>query len=194
MELIKTLNSIKTLEEKIKTAYLKDLDMIIEKLSQDFDIYERGTDTRVHKKELMDSILTMACKTQLCCAVTKNGNRCSRKALDDCNYCGIHVYSEQNLKLIHNNNKINSKNNSDIFDNFHLFVVEREREREQGNNDQREPEGMFKKVLIDDAFYLTDNKWVYDKVTNMKVGYVSKSEENYNYILTDDPFILQEIH
>jgi hypothetical protein len=43
--------------------------------------------------------------------------------------------------------------------------------------------------LIDDTFYYMDKNYIYDRDTLEKVGYISDNE----FILTDDPFILNAI-
>ena len=67
-----------------------------------------------------------------------------------------------------------------------IFVIS-----DKGNgNDKGNGKGIdksnYKKQLIDNSFYYIDDSFIYNTSTLEKVGYI----ENNEFILTDDPFIL----
>ena len=106
----------------------------------------------------------------ICKGISKNGNKCTRKASDNSKYCKTHNYLSYREQL---NNK-----SDDITEN--VFVIEK-----NNSYDNLDIENMDLK-LINDSFYYTDNNYIYDKDSLTKVGYIYNNE----YILTDDPFIL----
>ena len=66
------------------------------------------------------------------------------------------------------------------------YIIENKLKTNYNNNQDN-----LQNVLIENAFYYTDNIWVYDKESMEKVGYVDRNNADINYILTSDPFILQ---
>ena len=181
----------KTIEiscDKIKNAYKKDIEKAIDKLFEDYDIYKRGTKDIILKKELEYIFLTGNFEVKYCSAATKSGTKCKHKVLENTNFCGKHLYSTENLRnLLH---KQSGEKTSMTKEENDFFIIEKNYESENTPNNSN-----FKNVLIENAFYYVDDKWVYDKQTMEKVGYVETNEKEENddigYILTSDPFILQ---
>jgi len=175
-------NYINSISDKIIKAHNKDIEYLFTKLIENFDIYQRGTNNLVNKKEIISTIFREK-SINYCCAATKNGNRCSRKSLENNKYCKIHIFTEYkpNINKTHFSNY--SKHEED------LFIVNYNQNNEKEDTDIKIS---YKNILINDMFYYTDEEWVYDKTTLCKVGYVNENEDN-KYILTDDPFILQSL-
>lgn len=182
----KTIELANSLSEKIKNSYKKDIENIINVLIQDYDIYKRGSKELITKNELLNLFFNND-QIKYCSAATKSGTRCKHKAINNSNYCNKHLYSIENLKeFIHSSKLNNNENDYTEPDDFYLIEKKEEELKDYNKNN-------FKKILIDDAFYLIDDKWIYDKDSLEKVGYIEKNNENYNeinYILTSDPFIL----
>ena len=101
----------------------------------------------------------------ICRGISKNGNKCCRQSSENNEYCKTHQYLS--FRQIVNEPKVDN-----------LFIIE-------SNSFDRDTKNM-ELQLIEDSFYYVDNFFVYEKETLKKVGYV----ENKEYILTDDPFIL----
>lgn len=176
MELNKVIENTKELPNKINKAFQKDLDNIINVLVENFDIYQRDSKVRIDRDILYKFITKDLKKESNCSAITKNGLMCTKKSHGNSNYCKIHYNKHffQN-KNIQNNNTVN------VNDNDSIVIIEKEvcEENVQGDN--------LQKKFIEDSFYLVDDKYIYDKETYEKVGYINSNGE---YILTDDPFIL----
>lgn len=174
----------KTIEiscDKLKNAYKKDIEKAIDKLFEDYDIYKRGTKEIISKKELSFIFLTGNFEVKYCSAATKSGTKCKNKVLENTNFCCKHLYSAENLRNLLHNNQMHQ--NKEEINNF--YIIEKNYENETDNKNKLNNE--VQNILIENAFYYTDNIWVYDKQTMEKVGYVDNNE----YILTSDPFILQ---
>lgn len=191
MELTKTIESINSLSNKVKNAYKNDIEKTINKLMEEYDIFKRGTDNLITKTELYKLFLEqLESEINYCSAATKSGTRCRHKSLDNAKFCSKHLYSTENLRefLDRTSRTKNTKNNHDYDDKKeNLYVIKEESYEEKVDNSN------LKNILIDDAFYYTDTKWIYDKKTLKKVGYVDNNDETneINYILTTDPFILE---
>lgn len=184
MEITKTIELTNSLGEKIKNAFIKDIERSLDKLIRDYDIFKRGTCELINKNELL-SIFLKNYDINYCSAATKNGTKCKNKAINNSHYCGKHIYSMDNIKdLLHTRNnkyeEINEESEKET-----TFIIEK-------NSCMINDTNNLKKILIEDSFYLTDDKWIYDKETFEKVGYTQcKSEsEGVEYILSNDPFIL----
>lgn len=186
MEISKTIDLTNSLSEKIKNAYKKDIENSIDKLFENFDIFKRNTNELVDKKELINILLTPI-NIVYCSAATKSNTRCKNKAINNSNYCGKHLYTNQNLKeVLHcpkfllNQNKENTNETNDF------YLIENTGQKEYCVDIVKEN---LKKILINDSFYMIDDKWIYDISSYEKVGYIDGEE----YILTNDPFILDMI-
>jgi len=183
MELSKITEITNSLSDKIKTAYKKDIDKIIDILIQEYDICKRDTNEQITKNELK-SIFFKNYEIKYCSAVTKNGLQCKHKVLNDSLYCNKHIYSMQNFKnFIHKNYETESQNQEIQNDNKNLIFIQ---ENDKNVTECKINKRNLKNVLIENEFYLIDEKWIYDKNTMEKMGYI----ENNEYILTSDPFII----
>ena len=179
----------KTIEiscDKIKNAYKKDIEKAIDKLFQEYDIYKRGSKDIISKKELECIFLQGNFEVRYCSAATKSGTKCKNKALESTNFCGKHLYSTENLRNLLHTRQPTQKQDPHPQENAGLYIIENKLKTNYNNNQDN-----LQNVLIENAFYYTDNIWVYDKESMEKVGYVDRNNADINYILTSDPFILQ---
>jgi hypothetical protein len=188
MEISKTLDLTNSLGEKIKNAYKKDIENSIDELFQKFDIFKRNTDKLIDKDDLIN-IFLKPFDIVYCSAATKSNKRCKYKTVNNSNYCSRHLRESHNLKdIIHypNFKLMENKENTNEINDFFLIKNTENNEIENSN---------LKKILIQDSFYMIDDKWIYnissyyDKNSYEKVGYIDGEE----YILTNDPFILDII-
>lgn len=99
--------------------------------------------------------------------------QCTRNAIENYDYCKSHLYKMCFLKSESN------KHDEDIMSVEYKSI----------NNDNIIDKNKLKRKFIEDSFYFVDNKFIYDSSYN-KVGYIN---ETNNYILTNDPFILESI-
>lgn len=170
MELDKISKILQNSSIKIEKAYINDIIKITNMIFEEYDITYKNTKIAVEKEIFLNKFKTVFKNDNvlICKGISKNGNKCSRKANENSNYCKTHNYlSYREI--------INEKCDDNI------FIVESNTE----NQNILEIEKMELK-LINDSFYYTDNNYIYEKDTLNKAGYVYKQE----YILTDDPFIL----
>lgn len=177
MELKKILTKINTLSNTIQKAYKNDMELLIEWIMEDFDVYERGNNTRIKKEQLLQYInkkLNLEKKT--CNALTKNGMLCTRGCYLDSDYCKIHIN-----KMFFDNIKQTDENG----ESYELLIIESNKCDELDNKSDKQ----LSKKFIDDTFYYVDNQYIYDTETYERVGYIQNNE----YILTDDPFILEQL-
>lgn len=188
MEISKTIEYANSLSEKIKNAYKKDIEISINKLFEEFDVYKRGTNTLVVKNELINIFMNPKLEIKYCSSATKAGTKCKHKALDNSNFCAKHLYSTENLRnLLHKQQtqqsiEIKTEN---LEKDSEFYIIENKLKTH--NNTLNNTNNNLQNVLIENAFYYTNDIWIYDKESMEKVGYI----ENNNYILTSDPFILQ---
>jgi len=170
MELDKISKILQNSSNKIEKAYVNDIIKITNMIFEEYDITHKNTKIAVEKEIFLNKFKTVFKNDNIliCKGISKNGNKCSRKANENSNYCKTHNYlSYREI--------INEKCDDNI------FIVESNTE----NQNILEIDNMELK-LINDSFYYTDNNYIYEKDTLNKAGYVYKQE----YILTDDPFIL----
>lgn len=158
-----------------ENAIKKDIQSIINSLTIQFDIYERGTNEFVTTDKLTKEILKMFEFTQqinFCSGVTKMGTRCTKRSIIGSEYCKAHIYKHymSQQTSIHNANKDGM-----------LYMM-----TESPDNVKEKIDGV-EKTLIDGTFYYTDSSFIYDNDSFDKVGYI----EDGKYVLTDDPFVLQ---
>lgn len=201
MEITKTIELTNSLGEKIKNAYKKDIEKVINKLIEEYDIYKRGSDTLLTKNELNKIFLDILNQeVKYCSAATKSGTKCKNKPLDNSKFCAKHFYSTENLREFLHRTSISNEKRLDKQENFdknedeynknqNLYIINKDKKEK---NDKNINITNLKNILIENAFYYVDTKWIYDKTSMEKVGYIDKNErEEINYILTSDPFILE---
>lgn len=151
------------------TALTKDIQSVIEVITQQYDIVYKGTEKKVSMEELERLLLP-----KTCCVVSPNtGSRCKGKCYNGSMYCSKH-YNK------HIQQQLTNKHASSQMDECDLHLVKGESGKIGGNAEE---------VFIEDAFYLVDSSFIYDKSTREKVGYIDNGE----FVLTDDPFILNII-
>lgn len=186
MELDKLTQMLQNTSLKIEKAYVNDIIKITNMIFDEYDITYKNTNIPVEKDIFVNKFKIFQTNNVLICkGISKNGNKCSRKASDNSKYCKTHNYLAFRE---HINDKI------DITEN--VFVIEKNNENTLSNNfgygidtdDNLNIQKMELK-LINDSFYYIDDEYIYDKDSLNKVGYIHNKE----YILTDDPFILYNL-
>jgi hypothetical protein len=176
MELDKLTKILQNTSLKIEKACINDIIKITNSIFDEYDIKYKNTDISVEKELFLNKFKMIFQNTNvlICKGISKNGNKCTRKASDDSKYCKTHNYLSYREHL---NNK-----QDDIIEN--VFVIEKNN-LDNNSDNNLDIENMDLK-FINDSFYYTDNNYIYEKDSLIKVGYIHNNE----YILTDDPFIL----
>lgn len=144
----------------------------------------------LNEGELVNILINTSNKVEKCIGITINNNiptQCSRNSLID-GYCKKHYKKYQAKK---NKDNIDSKNIT--------YEIERHDSRDSHNSHEIEVnklsikcvDGKKTKKFINDSFYYVDDKFIYSLDLKSgsiytKVGYIKNGE----YILSDDPFIL----
>ena len=184
--------------QRVKQEYIKNISNIISDISDEYDIYDRQTKQYINKSELLNKIIfkinsqlenTGKQKT-ICNGIYKNGNRCNKNAINCENYCKRHLDEIEKYKEQNNNYKQEKLiEESDIQNEL---LIE---ENEIQSNSIQFVQHNKKNIFIEDSFYLIDDKYIYDKNTYEKVGYINKEKDmdEYSYIFTQDPFLLGDI-
>ena len=176
METTKICKRLDNLSSDLKNSCSKDILHIFDIIFEEYDIVYKNTDKIVNKQILTDRLRDLLNeKVQeeipICKGFSQNGNKCFKRTQQNSNYCKVHAYlafREKNALV--SNNKIDtyvtpmnlSKNKIDILS--------------------------LEKTFINDSFYYHDKSFIYDKESLEKVGYI---ENENDFILTDDPFILE---
>lgn len=144
---------------------------VIKKVLKNYVVLDKNLD-KVDEESLMTEILRQD-EPERCSGVVSSGTKfsqCTRNASNDLGYCKIHAKKYQSNQSYQKVEEVKGEK---------LYLVK----TEVKNSSTR-----LKKVFIEDSFYFVDDNFIYDKSNESlsKVGYVDKG----NYILTDDPFIL----
>ena len=163
-------NRLRNVSLELEKVYIKDMIKMIDVIYSKYDIMDRSTKRVISKYELISEV-GLSIKDTICIAMCQTGSKCIRKAINGGEYCRMHI--GLSIKNNINNSNIIEIKNEEIND---------EMEDEMGD----EMEGNVILKLIGDVFYYVGEKYIYDRETGDKVGYVKMNE----YILTDDPFIL----
>lgn len=168
------LKKLDSFPSKLRDSMLEEMRSLVDDIMKTYEIKYKHSEKCVNKNELYEMVFSRFNVKQdsTCKAVSKNGNPCIRKSMPGVNYCKIHVGH-----LI-----CNSRTQ---IENHVEYIVE----SNVSNVTPKEKKDL-KKVFIDNSFYLTDETFVYDKNDVSKVGYVTKENGSIDYVLTDDPFIL----
>ena len=159
--------------ENYKKRIIKEL---LKNLCKNYKVYDTN-DNMVDKDTLYDNlIITKVVKR--CVGVTNTNpiSQCTKNAVDNYDYCKKHL-----SKMCFKKQKEDESNN-DIFIELEL----------NDNLPLKNNSMNLKKKFIDDSFYLIDDKFIYDN-NYKKVGYIDNYLEESRYILTDDPFILENL-
>lgn len=153
--------------ENFKKRVIKDT---IKILCKNYSIYD-SNENQIDEKELVEKILTPKI-IKRCIGTTSTSpiSQCTRNSVENYNYCKTHLYK----MCLEDNSKF------EIHSLPQITLV-------QGYSDTYQHMSNLTKKFIEDSFYYVDNKYIYD-MNMSKVGYI---EENDNYILTSDPFVLE---
>lgn len=209
MEINKIVKKIDNLNVSLYNAINDDIDYLCTKLCQELDIFKRGTKKNLisHEelKQLMQMYLNINLETKFCQGITSQNNRCTRKAKPHSKYCQIHsskyhLLASQKNTLCNSNKTTFPVNHYDSFNDIDIDI--------DNNIDNKMKDVVLvtqlqtnttnktnlKTKFLGDKFYHIDDKYIYEKKTFEKVGYISVNENGESeYILTDDPFILEEL-
>lgn len=188
MEINKIVKKIDNLSISLYNAINNDIDGLCKNLCQELDIFKRGQMQHIispeELKQIIKKYLVINLEPKFCQGITKQNNRCTRKAILDSKYCQSHT----NKYYLHNNNNtcLNNVINNNTTEQVTITALQT---NAINKNRFRVDDIDMKTKFIGDTFYYTDNKYIYDKNTLDKIGYVNGKD----YILTDDPFILDEL-
>jgi len=174
MEIERIIKRLETLSSDFKDSYIKDISKIVNLMLCDYDIFYKGTREPVKEHVIINKFTNTLLKKDtsvLCSGISKNGNRCTKRAKDNSYYCKTHSY------LDNNNNYNDNKNTEPIV----IYNYEDTQPQQNFHQDQERLELKF----IEDSFYYIDEKYIYDKDTLQNVGYIHDNE----YILSNDPFV-----
>jgi hypothetical protein len=166
------INKIKQLPASIENAFSEDLSTLAGYLLIDFDIQFRDSDEKVSKELLIKYIRKcLGVKDNICCAVTRVGTRCTSK-VNGSKYCKRHV-------------------NKEVFEREFAFKSEIVIEIVKNNIQEHlcTNTGQLRKQFIEDTFYYTDEKFIYNIETMEKEGCIVNDNDK-QFVLTRDPFIL----
>jgi len=200
MEIYRTIAKTKNLSQQLETALRKDIINIVQFISDNYTVYRAnanvgranangsgraGNDEPLSKDTIfLELISEFGVGIQMCAAVTKTGTKCCKRAADDTKYCKTHMSRAFFDQLQQSQSQLQLQN-----------------PLQQSHSDQLplplQPEHTpehYRLQLIDDTFYYVDDHFIYDKHTLEKVGYIERNRtEEGEFILTDDPFILDRI-
>ena len=158
--------------ENFKKRIIKDTLKTLFKKYHVYDNEENIMSQEIIEKELLSPKIIKRC---IGTTNTSPITQCSKNALDDYDYCKIHMYKLGSTHI-----------HKEQFDNSNILV-----HFNTNNNFDNLSTEKLKKKFIDDTFYLIDDKFIYnDNDTLEKVGII----DNNKYILTSDPFVLDIFH
>lgn len=165
-------HNLNPLLEKYKKTITRD---IIKKLYEKYTIYD-DDENEINEKEIKDYLekLNNPIKKR-CCGVSKSygiPTQCKSFAITNFDYCKGHMMTYGNcggkkIKQEIQDIDVEISKNTERVDEHIDFIN-------------------LKMKFIEDSFYYVDSNFIYNKL-KQKVGYV----ENNEFILTDDPYILQ---
>lgn len=180
MEVTKVISRVKCLPKSFQNAFARDMEDFINQCIDEYDIFERGTTNRIDRKTLINRLRLQLNQDQpLCQAILKTGTPCTRRCRELSRYCKTHETKR-------------------FFDNCREQVPGQLQEPilvvENQSRASLEMQEDMDCVFIDDAFYYIDDRFVYDKDTLEKVGYVEGNGNEAQYVLTGDPFVLMDLN
>jgi hypothetical protein len=165
------MESIKHLD-KLKEYIKKDVEKLLSVLLSNYDIYQHGN--LINKELLLTKLISDLDNVNACNAVI-NGKLCKNKCYNTFNYCKKHIVKES-FQFTQNQNTVTSQNTQSDSIKLDKIIT---------RTSPIKLTDYSKKFINDTLYYITD-KSIFN--TDLEcVGYVSDD----NYILTDDPFILQ---
>lgn len=189
--------------QKLKREYIKTIENLICEIYDEYDIYERGSQNHISKTDLLNKILfkinneteflsNKSINKKICEGICKNGNRCNRLIDMDNIYCKRHLSEINEYKK-----QVEKEMFNESLYGYHLI---NNNDQDDNDDDKEDKEIIIdnknlQKRLINDCFYLVDNKYIYDSDNYKRVGYINNKEDcndndSLNYIFTEDPFLL----
>lgn len=183
MEITKICKRLHNLSTDLKDSCTKDILHIFDIIFEEYDIVYKNTDQLVNKQILTDRLRDLLNEKigeeiHVCKGFSQNGNKCFKRSQQNSNYCKVHSYlafREKNALV--SNIKIDTLTFNNIYTPMNL-------------SKNKIDILSLEKTFINDSFYYRDKSFIYDKESLEKVGYI---ENENDFILTDDPFILEEI-
>lgn len=153
---------------------LELIDKIVSELYDEYNISSKYDNMPISKNALLNKYrLKLAPEEiRICNGISQNGKKCYRKALKETDYCRIH-----NFTVVQ---KIN-----DIQKSQYFYLIDKKESNE--SFELNDNDNLILK-FIEDMFYYIDDKFIYDRDTLEKVGYIKNDE----FIFTGDPFILNQ--
>lgn len=173
MEINKLCKRLDNLPNNLKMGYIKDITQMLDSMFEEYDIFYKDTSEPVKKQILLKKFTYLFNQEQeisICQGFSQNGNKCFKRTHQDSNFCKIHAY----LAFRNKSQVVSCNDDIDI---------------QQIKNSTTDLDILsLKEKFIDDSFYYYDNRFVYDKTSLQRVGYI---DEHKNCILSDDPFVLE---
>ena len=206
MEINKLCKKLDNLPNNLKKSCIKDITNILDMMFEEYDIFYKDTSESVKKQIIINkftSIFSEQEEQELCRGFSQNGNKCFKKTHQDSDFCKIHGY----LAFRQKSNVVSIKTEGNLFDTSIQEII---------SKPQKDLDILsLKEKFINDSFYYYDDRFIYDKSSLEKVGYLAKpidsssvpltqsvlagkvkyleNDDNQNFILTDDPFILETL-
>lgn len=205
--------SLKGNLKRVEKSYVADLENILKDISQKYEIYDVNTGHKISEEDLINVYIAPLIeqeKQYQCSAILVNGNRCSHKSLKETRYkyCKKHLFKDNQTPKCKTQYQYETGNYTDTHKDTSLDYTTRINEETciqinsiqinctTDNIEQDIPintSGLIKH-FIDNKLYYIDDKYIYNSDGLSKAGYLENDEYNkVNYILIDDPFILQNI-
>lgn len=191
--------------KRVEKGYISELETILKDISYKYRIYDKNTDMFLSEEDLINIYITPMIeqeKQYQCSAILLNGNRCSHKSLKETRYryCKKHLFKDNQTNLLKQSFTQKDMNYKDetneyIYGINHVTnVTSIENSTYNINNltENIDTLGLIQH-FIDDKLYYIDDKYIYNCDGVSKAGYLEKDDTDVNYILIDDPFILQNI-
>lgn len=194
MEINKLCKKLDNLPSNLKKGYIKDITNILDMMFEEYDIFYKDTNESVKKQIIINKFTSIFNENEkiqevsVCKGFSQNGNKCFKRSQQNSNYCKVHTYLAFREKTVYS-----TLGNSNISDVNHQGNFTDDIDRRQGTIEQiRSNKNKIDilslgKTFINNSFYYHDKRFIYDRDSLEKVGYI----ENENFILTDDPFILE---
>jgi hypothetical protein len=170
METTKICKRLHNLSIDLKNSCTKDIITIFDTIFEEYDIVYKNTNQIVDKKMFADrlrDLLDEKIKEEIpiCRGFSQNGNKCFKRSQQNSNYCKVHAY------LVFREDQKQCDLIEQIGLNRHNIDVL-----------------SLEKTFINDSFYYHDKRFIYHSESLEKVGYI---ENQNDFILTDDPFVLE---
>ena len=192
--------SLKGNLKRVEKGYITDLENVIKDISEKYNIYIKNRDgsdgMMISEDELVHVYISPMLeqeKQYQCSAILVNGNRCSHKSLKETRYryCKKHIFkdNQNKIKRIPTVEETNEENETCVITTTNIL---QKCTIDSNNKD-------LQKHFINDKLYYIDDTYIYEMQESdnlTKAGYIERDDggnDEINYILIDDPFILQNI-